>query len=244
MNRIKIILPLICACCCLSLQAAAGFADAFNDRQHWIYPAYLYNLFFGVIVLLGLWSTTMIWKSRTKLISGNISVYLRDHPIMAIISVGLLLSIPFALCVSLMWEIIWFLSIIPTLGIIILFPFLLINKRCREKWILSPCILKWLIMFVIACCISTLLFIALTNVGVLPNTDITYLARPDRFHPNFYCPTHPFDSVKEIWSPLLFFVVGIVIALGVFGLGRMKDYLCHKVSAIRHRKRETFIESQ
>ena len=235
MNKNIIISAWLFVSSCLSMYAAAGFADNFNDRQHWIYPAYLYNLIFGVIVLFGIWCATMKWKSKSKLIIESISTYLRCHPIMAIISTGLLLSVPFALSMSLMWEILWFLALIPAFGLIILFPFLLGIKYCREKWILPTHILKWLIIFDITCCISSCLFILLTNTGILPNTEITYLARPNGVHSDFYSPTHPYDSLKEIWEPSLLFIAEIVIALGLFGFGKINDYLRNKLSAIGHR---------
>lgn len=242
MNQKKNFLLLICMCCCLSVYAAAGFADAFNDRQHWIYPAYLYNLIFGVVAIVCLWTTTLIFKQKCKLIVENISTYFRFHPILAIVSMGILLSIPFGLCMSLLWEIFWFLAIIPSFGIIILYPCILANKRIRKKWILSPRVLKWLILFVLACIVSSGLFIMLTNAGVLPNTDITYLARPSRMHPDFYSPTHPYDSLAEIWGMVPFLCAESIIALGLLGLGKVNDYLRKRLSAIRQRKRATFSE--
>lgn len=239
MKRSIVIPILIFILDCLTLNAAAGFVDTFNERQHWIYPAYLYNLIFGGCALVSLWICTIVWKTKCTTAIEKISTYLRSHPIVAIISCGLLLSIPLGLCIELLWEVLWFISLLPSFGLMLLFPFILSCKKSREKWILSTGALKWLILFVMACCISSLLFIILTNAGILPNTNITHTVRLDRIHPTFYILTHPYDSMKEIWSPSLIFIAEVIVAIVFYFIGKLNTYLRHNISTIRLRKRET-----
>lgn len=236
MKKSIVILCLICILDCLTLNAAAGFADAFNDRQQWIYPAYLYNLIFGVFALVCLWIATIIWKPRFSPLIDKLSNNLRKHPIVAIISCGLLLSILIGLCISLLWELMWFMAILPFFVISILFPCILANKKVRERLLLSTGVLKWLIIIDMACCISSFLFIVLTNAGILPNTDTTYLERPGRLHHTYYFPSHPYDSMIEIWSPCLFFIAEIILPIGLYFVGKLNNHLRIKLSAIRHRK--------
>ena len=95
-------------------------------------------------------------------------------------------------------------------------------------------------MLSISAIAASLLFIVLTNWGLLSGTDVTYLARPDRFHPEYYTPTHPYDSMKEIWGMPLVFIAEIPIAIILYWFGLLNRYLCKKLSAIRHRKQEAF----
>ena len=118
--------------------AAAGFADAYYDHQRWIFPAYAYCLVFGLTVLLSLFITSLFCKATTRHISERISSYLIRHQILAILFTGILLAIPLGIMESLSWEIIWFLSIFPFMGLMVTFPIILVNKRFREKRLLSP----------------------------------------------------------------------------------------------------------
>ena len=117
--------------------AAAGFADAYYDHQKWIFPAYAYCLVFGLIILFSLVTVSLIYKTKARYISEHISVYLIKHRIWAIIITGILLAIPIGIIGSVSWEIIWFLSIFPLMGLMVIFPIILINKSFREKYLLS-----------------------------------------------------------------------------------------------------------
>lgn len=222
--------------------AAAGFADAYNDHQHWIFPAYAYCLAFGLVFLLALFIISLVWKSEVRRISEAITSYLRKNSILAIILSGILLAIPIGIIGAVSWEIIWFLSIFPFMGLMIAYPLILVNKHLREKWLLSQCWIKWSMMVAISSVSASLLFIFLTNCDLLPGADITYLARPDRTHRDFYSPTHPYDSMCEIWTLPLFFVGEIVIALAFYALGMLNRQLCRKLSDIRHRKQKNIQE--
>lgn len=220
--------------------AAAGFADVYHDRQQWIFPAYFYCLIFGLLLLSGLFIISLIYKTKTQEIISAISSHLIRHRILAIIVTGVLLAIPLGIIGSVSWEIIWFLSILPGLALMIAFPICLVNRNFREKCLLSQLGMKWASMISISAIVASLLFIVLTNWHLLSGTDITYLACPDRLHPNYYNQTHPYDSMEEIWGMPLVFIAEIPIAIILYWMGLLNRYLSRKLSAIRHRKQETF----
>lgn len=220
--------------------AAAGFADAYHDHQQWIFPAYSYCLTFGLLFLFGMFTISLIRKTKIQETISAISSYLIRHRILAIIVTGVLLAIPLGIIGSVSWEIIWFLSILPGLALMIAFPICLVNRNFREKCLLSQSGLKWTSMMSISAIVASLLFIILTNLNLLSGTDVTYLARPDRMHPNYYNPTHPYDSLTEIWGMPLVFIAEIPIAIILYWMGLLNLYLCRKFSAIRHRKQEVF----
>lgn len=220
--------------------AAAGFADCYYDHQHWIFPAYAYCLGFGLVILLIMTMTSLFIKTKTKCVIRTASTFLKEHAICGIIVAGILWAIILGIIGAVSWEIIWFLTILPFIATIFCFPFVLANKKIREKWLLSPIILKWTAMIVISAIISSVIFIILTNSGILKGTEITYLARPDRIHRHFYSPTHPYDSMKEIWGMPLFFMAEIMIAIFLYYSGMSIRYICAKLSAIRKKKRLTY----
>lgn len=213
--------------------AAAGFADAYYDHRRWIFPAYAYSLVLGLIVLFGLVTTSLIYKTKTRYISEHISTYLIKHRILAITITGILLAIPIGIICSVSWEIIWFLSVFPFMGLMVIFPIILINNRFREKYLLSLFWIKWSLFISISSITASLLFMILTDCNLLSGTDITYLARPDRLHQEFYPSTHPYDSMKEIWVTPLFFIGEIVIALLIYFVGILNRYICGVISKFR-----------
>lgn len=217
--------------------AAAGFADRYYDHQRWIYPAYAYCLVFGLIVLLCLFILSLIYKTKTRHISEHISVCLIRHKILAIVFTGVLLAIPIGIIGAVSWEIIWFLSMLPFMGLMVAFPIILVNKRFREKLLLSQFWIKWSLFISISSITASLLFIILTACNLLTGTDITNLAHPDRLHQGFYFQTHPYDSIKEIWFLPLFFIGEIVISLMLYLLGVLNRFIYRKLSASRYRRR-------
>lgn len=219
-----------------SVFATAAFADAYYNHRNWIFPAYYYCLFFCLLLLFGMFIISLISETKTQEITGAISYYLIRHRILAIIVTGVLLAIPLGIIGSVSWEIIWFLSILPALALMIAFPLCLVNRRFREKCLLSPFGMKWISMFSISTIAASLLFIILTNWNLLSSTDVTYLARPGLLHPE----THPYDSMKEIWGMPLFFIAEIPMAIILYWFGLLNRYLCRRLSELRHRKKETF----
>lgn len=218
--------------------AAAGFADAYYDHQRWLFPAYAYCLVLGLLILLGLVSTFLIYKTKTRHISEHVSEYLIQHPVLAIVFTGVLLAIPLGILSALSWEIIWFLALLPIMGLMAIFLIILVNKRFREKLLLSPFWIKWGVIISMSSILASVLFIILTECNLLTGTDITYFARPDRLHPGFYSATHPFDSMKEIWAMPLTFISEIAIALILYSFGILNRVISRNPSALRHRKQK------
>lgn len=210
--------------------AAAGIADAHYDHQQWIFPAYAYCLVFGLIIMLSLFIISLNYKTKTRHISEHISAYLIQHPISAIIFTGILLAIPTGLIGVVLLEIMWIMFIFPFVVLIIAFPIILVDKRFREKKLLSIVWIKWSLLISISAITASLLFIILADCNLLPGTDITYIARPSRSHPEFHSSTHPYDSMKEIWLLPLFLIGEIVIALLIYFGGIMGRYLYRKAS--------------
>jgi hypothetical protein len=199
--------------------AAAGIADAYDDHQRWMLPAYAYCLAFGLIFLLVFVLLTKHWKTRTKTMTDGVSTYLKRHSILAIIFSGILLAVPIGIMVAVSWDVISFLAIFPFMGFLIGLPVILVNRRCREEFLLSSFWIKWGIMVLLSSCLASLLFVVLTNRDLLVGTDITYYARPSRIHPNSFLRSHPYDSMIEIWSMSMVFICEIVVALIVYLLG-------------------------
>lgn len=135
MTHIKTItLFLICIMSTFNCNAAAGFADAYHDHQQWIFPAYFYCLLFGLLILFGMFIISLICRTKIQKITGAISCYLIRHRMLAITVIGVLLAIPLGIIVSVSWEIIWFLSILPCLVLMVAFPICLVNRHFREKY--------------------------------------------------------------------------------------------------------------
>lgn len=218
--------------------AAAGFADAYADHQHWILPAYIYCFVFGLTIFFGLFAVSRVYKTKTRAITGKISAYLIRHRIKAIIVTGILLAIPLGITLVASWEVIWLLSIFPMLMLMFALPILLANSQFREKYLLSPFAIKFALMTTITAAAASLLFIILTNNHMLPGTDISYLARPSRLHPTSYVATHPYDSMKEIWGLPLLLIAEIPIAIILYWLGLFNRYIRGKLPFIRRGKQQ------
>lgn len=212
--------------------AAAGFVDDYYDHRRWILPAYEYCLVFGLVLLLGMFIITLICKTKTQEITEVISSYLIRHQILAIIATGVLLGIPLGIMGSVSWEIISFRSIVPLLVLMIALPISLVNRNFREKWLLSPFAIKWLFMISVSAVVASLLFIVLTNCNVIPDSDVSYLARFSHVQ------THPYDSIEEIWITSLAFIAEIPIAIILYLFGSLTRYVCRKFFDSRHRKQD------
>lgn len=218
--------------------AAAGIADRYADHQRWILPAYIYFFVFGLVIFFGLFAVSRVYKTKTREITGRVSAYLIRHRIKAIIVTGVLLAVPLGIIAAASWEVIWFLSVFPMLVLIFALPPLLVNRQFREKCLLSPFAIKYVFITAVTAVAASLLFIILANNGILPGTDITYLARPSRLHPASYIATHPYDSMKEIWGLPLIFIAEIPIAIILCWLGVFSRYIRGKIHYIRHRKQQ------
>ncbi len=212
---------------------AAGVADAFDDHQQWMMPAYKYCSVFGITILLVLLMVSLIWKTKTNRMMCNLSNFLIRHRVLAIIITGLLWAIILGLWLDVMWGIYFYMALLPALAFMGLFPIILTNREIREKYLLRPWVLKWSIMFVVAAVGASLLFIVLTNNDLLPGTDITYRSRPDRMHRSFFMARHPYDSMSSIWGIVTFYMSEISIALIMLLFGHIYRYMDRRLSISR-----------
>ena len=183
--------------------AAAGMIDSINDFRHWIYPAYLYNLKFGIAFLIGFVVLYFVFRKPLDKIINRISGYLRTHPTLAVIVCGVLFWLPFGIIMQALnyckfEEIndygITFLVIVlfgTTFGFIILSA----SGSFRNKVLISPLFLKISSALVLSAICASTLFIILTKVGLLNIDNMVY----HTYRGGFKYITHPFDSVIYIW---------------------------------------------
>ena len=216
--------------------AAAGFADRYHDHQKWFFSGYKYWMILGLVSMLVLLCATLSCKTKTREITTTISHYLVKHPTLAIMFSGIILAIPMGIISSVLWEIIWFLSVYPFMGMRLAFPFVLINKRLRENWLLSRFWIKWGIIVSLSSIMASLLFIVIINNNIIQITEFPHFYEMDQANGKPYLPTHPYDSMREIWNMPLYFIVEIFIAIAFYYLGVMKRYLSRKISGLQHRK--------
>ncbi len=209
--------------------AAAGMADRFYDHQHWLFPAYAYCLGFGMMVLMIMALLAWVFKAKTRGIVSMASDYLKERSIWGIIVSGVIWGIIVGLIGGVLWEIIWFLALLPISVFICVFPFVLVIRPVRVKWLLSPMMLKWSGMVALSAVIASVLFIVLANFGVLPGTDLvnwsSYRRTTDGLH--FY--THPYDSIMEIWTIPFIFMLETIVAIFIYYVGRAVVYWLEKI---------------
>lgn len=208
--------------------AANAFADAHNDHRQWIFHAYVYCIGLGLATLFILILFSFIFRTKTKSIVTTVSTFLKEHPVCGIIVAGIIWAILLGINLELLWEAIWLFAITPFVVFFICFPFLLAINMIREKCMLSPFMLKWTGMLTISAIIASILFIILTQCGILPVNDITYLAHYYRSNKGLYMPSHPYDSILEIWTMPLFFMAQIIVAIAIYYLGKLCQYLYEK----------------
>ncbi|MDE6269454.1 MAG: hypothetical protein K2M12_01200 [Muribaculaceae bacterium] len=189
--------------------AGAGFADRFCDLRAWLYPAYLYNLKFGIVSLIIVSAVFYIFREQLKKTLSIVSKYLESHSSIAILSLGLLLSIPIGIFCDVLYWLMWLTAVVPVYGLILAFPFILSSKRFRNMLLHSPLILAITITIVISAILASTCFILFTKLGWLSNTYDTYMV-PFSDSPAL---THPFDSVKSIWesTPIFIFETGLTL---------------------------------
>lgn len=212
--------------------AAAGSVDSYYNHRCWIFPAYAYCLVFGLVILLGMSFASFFWKLKVQKLTEQISQYLIEHRVTAIVLTGILLAIPIGIIGAVLWETMPSSSIFPFMGMMIIFPIILVNKHFREKILLSTFWVKYSLMIAISSIAASLIFIILTNCEMLPGTNITYIARLGRTRGGNCFPTHPYDSIKDIWDETLSFIVEIPLSLMLFWIGGLRRYICNKISLV------------
>lgn len=218
--------------------AAAGWADAFYSHQRWIFPVYAYCVSFGLLTLIALYIASLVYRIKIRELSMRVSGYLLHHKVLAIIFAGLMLAIPIGIITGALWDTFSILMLFPLMGLMTIFPFILIIRKFRENFLLSPFWIKWSLMISISAVVASLLFLILTKCNLLSGTDISYFVYSGRSYREFHLLTHPFDSLKHIWENALYFIGEIPIALLLYWSGILSKSICKKISGIGHRKQE------
>lgn len=209
----------------LIADARAGFADRFYDHRAWLFPAYLYNLKFGIVSLIIVGAIFYIFRKQLKKTLIIVSEYLESHSSIAILSLGILLSIPIGISCDLLYQIMWIVAIIPMGGLMIAFPFLLSSKRIRNSLLQFHTFLAITLILVISAILASTCFILFTKWGWLQHTNGTYTS----LSTNFLVLTHPFDSLKSIWESTFIFIFETGFALILFWIGNGIRWLYGKI---------------
>lgn len=207
--------------------ATAGFAERFYDYQAWIYPAYRYNLIFGVVFAVILTALFFILRKTLNLTFSRVCKYLESHSSIAVVSIGILFSIPFGILCQALYHFLWFIALIPTLGLTLIYPFLLSFKRSRNSILRSPEILISAIIIAISAILASVCFIIFTKFGWLPHTNGThYFSLPT----DLKILTHPFDSIKSIWRGTLSFMCETVLSLILLWISKGLSFVGSRLS--------------
>lgn len=188
----------------------AGFADAFFDFQAWVYPAYLTCLIIGLCILALLAFLAWRFRIRTNRIFTKASEYLRTHRLLGVLVAGVLLVIPLGIAMSVLGQLIWFFAILPFIGIFFSFPFVLAIGRFRNKCLLNKNVLKWMSFIAISAVLASIAFIALIEFKLLPFSEDSIFARS---RSGLYATSHPWDSLKDIWSVSGLMTIDVVFSM-------------------------------
>lgn len=218
--------------------AAAGFADAYDEYTQWILPAYTYCLRFGLVSLLVLIIPALIWRTKIREFIEPLSRYLVRHRVLAIMFTGILFGISLGIIATAYEATCGLIAAYHLMGMMIGFPWMLANRRFREKCLLYPLCIKWGLMVFISLIIASLLFVILTNHHLLSGTNITYVTRQHVIDRSFIPLTHPYDSLKKIWFMPLFFIYETIIPLLLLGAGKLNLWGRTKLYQFRHKIQE------
>lgn len=213
--------------------AAAGMVDSINDFRHWIYPAYLYNLKFGIGFLIGFVVLYFIFRKPLDKAYSKFSGYLKQHPTLAVIVCGVLFWFPFCIVMQALgywdngkidWDWITFYAIV-ILGTMLGFIILSACSRFRNKVLISPLFLKVSSAIVLSAICASALFIILTKVEALNIEHMVYYTyRGGGIHA-----THPFYSVLKIWYYSVCSLWFILYSLIILWLGNAYRWLKGKI---------------
>lgn len=196
--------------------AMAGIADRFYEYQAWIFPAYLYNLIFGVIFAVILTAFFFILRKPLNQTLSRACKYLESHSSIAIVSIGILFSIPLGILCDTLYHLLWFIAIIPIFGLMLIYPFALSVKRSRNSTLRFHKVLVIAIIIAISAMLASVCFIIFTKFGWLSHSNGTC----SNLSTNFKILTHPFDSIKSIWGGTLIFMCETVLSLILLWIGK------------------------
>lgn len=205
--------------------AAAGFADRFNDFRHWIYQAYLYNLEFGIGFLIVFTIVYYLLKKKLDPIILQFRQYLQSHPALAIIVCGALIAVPFGIYIQISWYILLFISLGLNLFCIAALTVLLAYSTFRNKVLLSPLLMKAIMLFILSALCASLLFMILTYSGALQLDCTFYTIREG-------VSNHQIDSLVNIWCGVLISLCIIPFSLLLHGVGSAFRWIKRKITQL------------
>lgn len=208
--------------------ALAGIADRLNAYEAWIFPAYLYNLIFGVIFAVILTAFFFILRKPLNQTLSRVCKYLESHSSIAIVSIGILFSIPLGILCDTLYHLLWVIALIPTFGLMLIYPFALSSKRFRNSLLRFHKIMVIAIIIAISAMLASVCFIIFTKLGWLSHTNGTY----SNLSTNFKVLTHPFDSIKSIWGATLIFMCEIVLSLIFLWIGKGRSAVASQLLKI------------
>lgn len=220
MIKFKYIITGLAMCWFAEMFAEAAVSERLRLYDEWMFPALGYCLIFGLLLIALFDIVSLRWRTKVDAITVKTSAFLINYPFLAIIVTGLIWAVICGAFIHISYLIVSILYVIPAFLLSILFPFLLVIKRFREEWLLSPLMLKWSIIVFLASILAPPLFIVLTNWGVLPGTNLTYQAIDTiGKYIEFNTLTHPYDSTKDLHMFPLFFILETGGALFLYLIG-------------------------
>lgn len=232
MLNLKRLSAVVLGSCALLCHAAGGLADRFNDYANWLFPALAYCVGFSVLIFVILFFILRRYKTTKDRLFSQFSDYLRSHGTIAIIYCGLVLSIPLGFLINILYLICWVFLSIGLFGVLIVYPFLLNEKRFRNTTLLSTKTLQWTAVVVLSITFASILFLACSQL--LPGTDMTYYAHNHRgILTSGQLYTHPIGSLIFIWEPSVIFLFEIAVALLLHWIGNACRYLYERLFAIK-----------
>lgn len=151
--------------------AAAGFADRYYEFRHWMYPAYLYNLIFGIGFLA---VTAILYYNFREKLNPKISrlcQYLKTHPTLAIIYCGIPVGIVMGWALRFAW-LTDMRSLSTFLKALLLLTAILFSYRSfRVKALLTSIVFKVLSIFLVSILCASLFFSFSVLSGVIQMSD-------------------------------------------------------------------------
>lgn len=178
--------------------AAAGIVDGYNNYRYWIYPAYLYNLKFGVGFLIAFAVLYFVFRKPIDVKVNRFCRSLRSHPTLAVIVCGILIWLPYGILMRAIEFGTIDLYSYAIIAIVTLVGFMTLTSygRFRNKILISPLFLKVMAAAVLSAVCASVLFIILTKTSALDIDRMVYFT----YRNGGLSATHPFDSIKSIWS--------------------------------------------
>lgn len=199
----------------LGTSAYSGMADRFNAYRQWIMSAY--EDFF-ILVLVSLVLCMFLYHI------GKLTIYpilcdwcagLEMRPELKVIVTSLLLSIPVGLVFSVMWLLFWLYGILPVGIVMVCFP-IIVGLSPILRWTISKRILGILLLVTFGVALGSVLFVIATHLKLTMNYDSVYYIREFGGTGFLKFETHPYSSLRDIWTFPFIVACESPISLGVY----------------------------